>query len=150
MKLPFKIQPSKQAFRASFFINIIAIISYFIVIGSFSINDLGYFILTFFTASIVLENFLTSYKTRLEEISSKYSLFSEIRSSGLWFGCDLVKEKSSFEFLDIAYGEGLILVPAGSDKIRLAPALNIENEDILEQIASKVHHFMSHRPLFMD
>ncbi len=69
MKLPFKIQPSKQAFRASFFINIIALISYFIVIGSFSINDLGYFILTFFTASIVLENFLTSYKTRLEEIN---------------------------------------------------------------------------------
>ena len=69
MKLPFKIQPSKQAFRASFFINIIALISYFIVIGSFSINDLGYFTLTFFTASIVLENFLTSYKTRLEEIN---------------------------------------------------------------------------------
>ena len=69
MKLPFKIQPSKQAFRASFFINIIALIFYFIVIGSFSINDLGYFILTFFTASIVLENFLTSYKTRLEEIN---------------------------------------------------------------------------------
>ncbi len=69
MKLPFKIQPSKQAFRASFFINIIALISYFILIGSFSINDLGYFILTFFTASIVLENFLTSYKTRLEEIN---------------------------------------------------------------------------------
>jgi two-component system phosphate regulon sensor histidine kinase PhoR len=69
MKLPFKIQPSKQAFRASFFINIIALISYFIVIGSFSINDLGYFTLTFFTASIVLENFLTSYKIRLEEIN---------------------------------------------------------------------------------
>ena len=69
MKLPFKIQPSKQAFRASFFINIIALISYFIVIGSFSINDFGYFILTFFTASIVLENFLTSYKIRLEEIN---------------------------------------------------------------------------------
>ena len=79
--------------------------------------------------TIIKENII---KTRLEEISSKYSLFSEIRSSGLWFGCDLVKEKSSFEFLDIAYGEGLILVPAGSDKIRLAPALNIENEDILE------------------
>ena len=30
---------------------------------------MGYFILTFFTASIVLENFLTSYKTRLEEIN---------------------------------------------------------------------------------
>ena len=69
MKLPFKIKPSAQAFRASFFINIIALIFYFIVIGGFSINDLGYFILTFFTASIVLENFLTSYKTRLEEIN---------------------------------------------------------------------------------
>ncbi len=69
MKLPFKIQPSKQAFQASFYINIIALIFYFIVIGGFSINDLGYFILTFFTASIVLENFLTSYKTRLEEIN---------------------------------------------------------------------------------
>ena len=69
MKLPFKIQPSTQAFRASFFINIIALIFYFIIIGGFSINDLGYFILTFFTASIVLENFLTSYKTRLEEIN---------------------------------------------------------------------------------
>ena len=69
MKLPFKIQPSTQAFRASFYINIIALIFYFIVIGGFSINDLGYFILTFFAASIVLENFLTSYKTRLEEIN---------------------------------------------------------------------------------
>jgi len=69
MKLPFKTQPSAQAFRASFFINILALIFYFIVIGGFSINDLGYFILTFFTASIVLENFLTSYKTRLEEIN---------------------------------------------------------------------------------
>ena len=69
MKLPFKIQPSTQAFRASFFINIIALLFYFIIIGGFSINDLGYFILTFFTASIVLENFLTTYKTRLEEIN---------------------------------------------------------------------------------
>ena len=69
MKLPFKIQPSTQAFRASFFINIIALLFYFIIIGGFSINDLGYFILTFFTASIVLENFLTSYKIRLEEIN---------------------------------------------------------------------------------
>ena len=69
MKLPFKIQPSTQAFRASFFINIIALIFYFILVGGSSTNDLVYFILTFFTASIVLENFLTSYKTRLEEIN---------------------------------------------------------------------------------
>ena len=69
MKLPFKIQPSAQAFRASLYINLIALIFYFIIFGGFSINDLGYFILTFFTASIVFENFLTINKTKLEEIN---------------------------------------------------------------------------------
>ena len=69
MKLPFKIQPSVQAFRASFYINIIALIFYFFVIGGFSINDLGYFILTFFMSSIVLENFLSSNKSNIEEIN---------------------------------------------------------------------------------
>ena len=69
MKLPFKIQPSTQAFRASFYINIIALIFYFFVIGGFSINDLGYFILTFFMSSIVLENFLSSNKSNIEEIN---------------------------------------------------------------------------------
>ena len=69
MKLPFKIQPSSQAFRASFYINIIALIFYFFVIGGFSINDLGYFILTFFMSSIVLENFLSSNKSNIEEIN---------------------------------------------------------------------------------
>ena len=69
MKLPFKIKPSVQAFRASFYINIIALIFYFFVIGGFSINDLGYFILTFFMSSIVLENFLSSNKSNIEEIN---------------------------------------------------------------------------------
>ena len=69
MKLPFKIQPSVQAFRASFYINIIALIFYFFVIGGFSINDLGYFILTFFMSSIVLENFLSSNKSNIEQIN---------------------------------------------------------------------------------
>ena len=69
MKLPFKIKPSVQAFRASFYINIIALIFYFFVIGGFSINDLGYFILTFFMSSIVLENFLSSNKSKIEEIN---------------------------------------------------------------------------------
>jgi len=69
MKLPFKIKPSVQAFRASFYINIIALIFYFFVIGGFSINDLGYFILTFFMSSIVLENFLSSNKSNIEQIN---------------------------------------------------------------------------------
>ena len=56
-------------------------------------------------------------------------VFSDIRSAGLWIGCDLV-EKSANEVLDKAYEQGLILVSAGSNCLRLAPALNISNSEI--------------------
>ena len=64
----------------------------------------------------------------LTELKSK-GVFSEIRSAGLWIGCDLV-DKSANEILDCAYEEGLILVSAGSNCLRLAPALNIPNSEI--------------------
>ena len=58
-----------------------------------------------------------------------HGVFSDIRSAGLWIGCDLV-EKSANEALDKAYEQGLILVSAGSNCLRLAPALNISNSEI--------------------
>ena len=58
-----------------------------------------------------------------------HGVFSDIRSAGLWIGCDLV-EKSANEVLDKAYEQGLILVSAGSNCPRLAPALNISNSEI--------------------
>ena len=58
-----------------------------------------------------------------------HGVFSDIRSAGLWIGCDLV-EKSANEVLDKAYEHGLILVSAGSNCLRLAPALNISNSEI--------------------
>ena len=64
----------------------------------------------------------------LTELKNK-GVFSEIRSAGLWIGCDLV-DKSANEILDRAYEEGLILVSAGSNCLRLAPALNIPNSEI--------------------
>ena len=64
----------------------------------------------------------------LNELKSQ-GVFSEIRSAGLWIGCDLV-DKSANEILDRAYNEGLILVSAGSNCLRLAPALNIPNSEI--------------------
>ena len=51
-------------------------------------------------------------------------VFSDVRSAGLWIGCDLV-DKSANEVLDQAYEQGLILVSAGSNCLRLAPALNL-------------------------
>ena len=64
----------------------------------------------------------------LSEIETQ-GIFSDIRSAGLWIGCDLV-DKSANEVLDQAYEQGLILVSAGSNCLRLAPALNISNSEI--------------------
>ena len=64
----------------------------------------------------------------LSELEAE-GVFSEVRSAGLWIGCDLV-DKSANEVLDQAYEQGLILVSAGSNCLRLAPALNISNSEI--------------------
>ena len=64
----------------------------------------------------------------LSELESQ-GIFSDIRSAGLWIGCDLV-EKSANEVLDKAYEQGLMLVSSGSNCLRLAPALNISNSEI--------------------
>ena len=64
----------------------------------------------------------------LSELEAE-GVFSDVRSAGLWIGCDLV-DKSANEVLDQAYEQGLILVSAGSNCLRLAPALNISNSEI--------------------
>ena len=64
----------------------------------------------------------------LSELEAE-GVFSDVRSAGLWIGCDLV-DKNANEVLDQAYEQGLILVSAGSNCLRLAPALNIPNSEI--------------------
>ena len=68
----------------------------------------------------------------LSEFKTK-GIFSEVRSAGLWIGCDLI-DKTANEVLDQAYDAGLIMVSAGSSSLRLAPALNITNEEIEQGI----------------
>ena len=68
----------------------------------------------------------------LSEFKTK-GIFSEVRSAGLWIGCDLI-DKTANEVLDQAYDAGLIMVSAGSSCLRLAPALNINNEEIEQGI----------------
>ena len=66
MNFPFKIQPSPQAFKASFLIHIITIILFISLFGNFSLNHLGYFALTFIIVSVVLENFLKFVKRKIK------------------------------------------------------------------------------------
>lgn len=77
MNLPFKIQPSPQAFKASFLIHIITIILFISLFGNFSLNHLGYFALTFIIISVVLENFLISYKKKEEQRSSEINILKD-------------------------------------------------------------------------
>ena len=77
-------------------------------------------------------NFLSELKN--------HGVFSDIRSAGLWIGCDLV-EKSANEVLDKAYEQGLILVSAGSNCLRLAPALNISNSEIEKGVEILINFF---------
>ena len=77
MNLPFKIQPSPQAFKASLLIHIITIILFISLFGNFSLNHLGYFALTYIIVSVVLENFLISYKKKEEQRSSEINILKD-------------------------------------------------------------------------
>ena len=73
-----------------------------------------------------------SFTKKLNLLSEKYDIFSDIRSAGLWIGCDFKKVKSS-DFIKAAYNEGLIVVQAAGEKtIRLAPSLIISDKEINE------------------
>ena len=77
MNLPFKIQPSYQAFKASFYIHIICIILFITLFGNLSLIHSGYFALTYIIVSIVLENFLISYKKKEEQRSSEINILKD-------------------------------------------------------------------------
>ena len=71
---------------------------------------------------------------KLEGVSKKHQAFREIRSSGLWIGCELYNNGEVNELLDRCYESGLIAVSAGTSTLRFAPALNISEDEISEGI----------------
>ena len=80
MNLPFKIQPSSQAFKASLLIHIITIILYISFFGNFSLSHSGYFALSFIIVSLVLENFLISFKKEEEQRNSEINVLKDQES----------------------------------------------------------------------
>ena len=77
MNLPFKIKPSTQAIKASILIHLITIILYISLFRNLSLNHLGYFALTFIIVSVVLENFLISFKKKEELRSSEINILKD-------------------------------------------------------------------------
>ncbi|HHW78843.1 MAG TPA: aspartate aminotransferase family protein [Xanthomonadaceae bacterium] len=70
----------------------------------------------------------------LRHINQRFGLFRDLRGKGLLLGCELVEswQGRSREFIKAALDEGVLVLVAGPDVIRLAPSLIIP-DDLIEQ-----------------
>ena len=74
---------------------------------------------------------------RLNEIAAKCGAFSELRYRGLWFGWQLKPEFKgrAGEVLAAAAREGLMVLLAGPDVVRMAPSLVISDAEMDDGLA---------------
>lgn len=74
------------------------------------------------------------FMTGLSQINQRLGLFQDIRGQGLLIGCELIESwhGRSREFIQATLAEGLLVLVAGPDVIRLAPALIIPDALIEE------------------
>jgi acetylornithine/N-succinyldiaminopimelate aminotransferase len=73
----------------------------------------------------------------LEVLNRRYGLFREIRGRGLLLGCELVEEWKgrAREFLGAGMAQGIMILVAGPDVLRLAPSLLISDQEMDEGLA---------------
>lgn len=73
----------------------------------------------------------------LEAINAELGLFSQIRGRGLMLGAQLTPAHAgrAGEILDLAAANGLLLLQAGPDVLRLVPALTINDAEVAEGLA---------------
>ncbi|TDR82031.1 aspartate aminotransferase family protein [Paludibacterium purpuratum] len=81
----------------------------------------------------------------LSALGDKYGLFKEIRGKGLLLGCELQGKQAGAArvVLHAAEAEGLMLLQAGPNVVRLAPSLLIEHQDIEEGL-SRLDRALAH------
>ncbi|MEO3739212.1 succinylornithine aminotransferase [Kosakonia oryzendophytica] len=74
---------------------------------------------------------------QLTALNNRYHLFSEIRGLGLLIGCQLATEHtgSAKQIAQLAATEGAMVLIAGANVVRFAPALNISEEEIRTGLA---------------
>ncbi len=66
-------------------------------------------------------------KSKLLELKERYGIIDEVRGMGLLMG---IKIKDAKAFVNLCFVEGLLLVTAGADVVRILPPLNVSKEDI--------------------
>ena len=70
----------------------------------------------------------------LHRINNRFGIFRELRGKGLLLGCELIEpwHGRSRDFIKAALEEGLLVLVAGPDVIRLGPSLIIPDNLIEE------------------
>lgn len=73
----------------------------------------------------------------LQKINAKHEIFKEIRGDGLLIGVELIEsmQGKAASFLAAAREEGLMILMAGPNVLRLTPSLIIPDEDIRDGMA---------------
>ena len=70
----------------------------------------------------------------LKKINASKQIFTDIRGEGVWLGCELVEKYKgrAMEFVRAGHNAGLLILVAGPDVLRIAPALTVGLDDIIE------------------
>ncbi len=93
-------------------------------------------------------------KKRLLEMKEKYEIVGDVRGLGLFIGVEIVKDKKTkargeeeaHQIIEECFHNGLLVISAGRNTIRVIPPLNItleeldEGLEILEEAVAKVNH----------
>ena len=76
-------------------------------------------------------------RDRLAEVGARHGMWSEVRGMGLWLGCVLEGEWAgrAGDVTKAGFEAGVMVLRAGADVVRLAPALTITDEEIEEGVA---------------
>lgn len=78
------------------------------------------------------------FRSELERINQTFGIFKEVRGKGMLIGAELIEDwhGKGKDFLAAAAEEGLMMLVAGPNVLRMAPSLIIPDEDIREGMAA--------------
>lgn len=86
------------------------------------------------------------FRARLRQLNERFGLFTDVRGEGLLIGAELIEKYhgKATEFVKACADNGLMILVAGPNVLRFAPALNISQQEMeagLEKLAKALATF---------